>query len=183
MRFVGSTGLLENVCFSGVKRGKVSLPRRNLGQRQPGNLLGSVKAFSRFGETVGGFRFHRSRPSSRTSCMKAARAIGPGIKGFGGDHRAGIEQNGRGERCQLVQFFGEGARVFDEHGNIVVGIRAVIAARAGAEQYNALQRSPYASASAARKRVRIGLFCGRSVMPAIVAQPLRVAQIRARLST
>jgi hypothetical protein len=35
-----------------VKRGKIGLPRRNLGQRQPRNLFGS-EAFSRFGETVG----------------------------------------------------------------------------------------------------------------------------------
>ena len=74
MRFHGIAGLLENVCFGGVKSGKVRLPRRNLEQRQPRNLLGSVKTFSRFGETVGGFRFHRSRPSLRRSCMKAVRA-------------------------------------------------------------------------------------------------------------
>jgi hypothetical protein len=37
-------------------------------------LLGSVKAFSRFGETVGRFGFHKSRPFLRRSCMKAVRA-------------------------------------------------------------------------------------------------------------
>jgi hypothetical protein len=52
MRFDGSVGLFENVLFSGVKRGKIGLPRRNLGQRQPRNLFGS-EAFSRFRETVG----------------------------------------------------------------------------------------------------------------------------------
>ena len=55
MRFYGSISLFENVRFGGVKSGKVSFRRRDLGQRQPGNLLSSVKAFPRFGETVGGF--------------------------------------------------------------------------------------------------------------------------------
>jgi hypothetical protein len=37
-------------------------------------LLGSVKGFSRFGEAIGRFRFHKSRPSLRWSCMKAVHA-------------------------------------------------------------------------------------------------------------
>jgi hypothetical protein len=80
MRLDCSTGLLENARFSGVKSGKVSLPRRNLGQRQPGNLLGSVKASSRF---EGSRRFPVSQLEAVVADVvheSGARPMGPGIK-------------------------------------------------------------------------------------------------------
>src|SRR5215469_3658526 len=72
----------------------------------------------------------------------SALAISSGGKGCGGNNRACIEQNVGGDGGETLAVVSEGAWVFDEDGNVVIGIRFGIATRARTVQHDAF--NPFA---------------------------------------
>jgi putative addiction module component (TIGR02574 family) len=88
-------------------------------------------------------------------------AIGSGRKRCGGDNRACIEQNIGGDGGKARALVGEGGRVSNEDRNVIIGIRFRLAARARAEQHNALNAVAvnlhYGSAEASQDLVILAL--------------------------
>src|SRR5215467_13236805 len=72
----------------------------------------------------------------------SALAISSGGKGCGGNNRACIEKNVGGDGGETPAVVSEGAWVFDEDGNVVIGIRFGIATRARTVQHDAF--NPFA---------------------------------------
>lgn len=70
------------------------------------------------------------------ACPLSVRARTERQRGY---HRTGIEQDIRRDGSKPMELVAEVTRIFDEHGNIVVGVRPLVAARPRAIQDNPLK--------------------------------------------
>lgn len=71
---LATLGAFENVSLCRVEHGKIGFAGGDVGQGHARYLLCVVKRCAGFGEIIGGFRLHKSRPSLRSSCMKPVRS-------------------------------------------------------------------------------------------------------------